>query len=66
MWRNKQNDNHRTLDMRRVHLPEEFAHGKSPTRRLATADEARSPGYVPLHSDNQKARAEIIRKHGIA
>lgn len=65
VWPNKTDDNHDTLDMRRIHLPEEYAHGKSPTRRLISPDEARQPGYQPISLNNQKALAEIRRKHGI-
>jgi hypothetical protein len=64
VWRNNRTDNHNTVDMRRYHLPVEFAHGTAPTRRLVTDEEARMPGYQPLLSNNEAARSAILAKHG--
>jgi hypothetical protein len=64
IWPNNKFDVHHTLDMRRYHLPEEFAHGTLPTRILNTDKEARMPGYRPLLHNNQAARDAILAKHG--
>jgi hypothetical protein len=63
VWPNEGDDNHRTLDLRRVHLPEEFSHGKAPTRKLVSTHEARLPGYKKL-LDSPEVRAAILAKHG--
>lgn len=63
IWPNDKADTHRT---RRYHLPEEFAHGTLPTRKLVTDEEARAPGYQPLPFTNEAAKAAILAKHGRA
>lgn len=63
IWPQKRSDNHRTLDLRSVHLPEEYVKGKGPTRLLASDKERKAPGYVQI-PDTPASRAAILRKHG--
>ena len=62
VWPQKRNDNHRTLDLRSVHLPEEYTKGKGPTRLLASEQERKTPGYVQIPNTSAN-RAAILAKH---
>lgn len=61
-WVNENDDNHNTLDLNRVHLPEEFMEGKRPRRRLLTPEQTKMPGYQPRRHDSQKSKQNIIDK----
>lgn len=63
-WANENTDNHDTLDLNRVHLPEEFKMGKRPKRRLLSREETKRPGYVPVPHHRQKSRDRIISQYG--
>lgn len=52
VWPNKKDDGHKTLDLQRVHLPQEFQAGKGASRKLVDSQTAKMPGYQPmLHNE---------------
>jgi hypothetical protein len=63
LWRNNKNDTHRTLDLNKVHLPEEFKAGLPPKRTLMTSEETRRPGYRAVPHHNESARKHILEKY---
>ena len=63
-WPNEKTDNHKTLDLNRVHLPEEFKGGKSPKRPLLENWQVKQPGYRPVPADSMGSRQRIIDRFG--
>lgn len=59
VFRNRKDDTHNSLDLRRVHLPEEYRPGQPPLRRLITKEEAQAPGYRPLHANHPESLNQI-------
>ena len=63
-WSNEKTDGHNSLDLNRVHLPEEFKKGKPPRRRLAEDWQTKQPGYQSIPHNSMKSRQRIIDKFG--
>jgi hypothetical protein len=63
-WKNSKDDEHNTLDLNRVHLPEEFKPGKQPRRRLMSREDTLRPGYQAVPHHRMKSRQRIVQQFG--
>lgn len=63
IWRNDVNDQHNTLDLNRVHLPQEFVPGQLPKRKLVNDLQRTQSNYRPVPHTNEMAKQKIISNY---